>query len=453
MAGPNMDESTTHPDVPTVAEIKEALEMAVRLQRREQFDEAEKIYVSVLSLVPDEPNALNFLGVLRHQQGRVDEALHFIARSIQQQPGDGGPWLNLANVLLESGQYQDAVDALKRVVELKPDSTGVYNNLAILHRRMGNQQAAEACLLRVIEMDPTSSFGHDNLSNLYYETKRFKESIDHGLLAIGSDRKGHGSARYLVALSLLAMGERERAIENLQQWIDDEPDNPQPRHHIAALGVGAVPDRASDAYVQDEFNQFAQSFDSKLERLGYRAPGLVVDSLNSLGPRLPIGGTVLDAGCGTGLCGPLLRPLSARLVGVDLSSLMLEKARLRACYDELHQRELTAFIEASPDCFDIIASADTLIYFGNLAPVMAAARKALRPGGVIVATVEALADDAVDHLLQINGRYAHSQAYIRGLVEQNGFELAAMRSEVLRREERKDVPGWLFVAIKPVATT
>lgn len=451
MPGCKMDESTTHTDLPTAAEIRDALETAVRLQRREQFVEAEKIYASVLSLVPDEPNALNFLGVMRHQQGRVDEALHFIARSIQRQPAEGGPWLNLSNVLLESGQYDEAVEALKRVIELKPDSAGVYNNLAILHLRMGNREAAERCLLRVLEMDPKSGFGHANLSNLYYASKRFKESIDHGLQAVGSDRKGPGSARYMVVLSLLAMGERERAIENLRQWMEDEPDNPHPRHHITALGVGTVPERASDAYVRDEFDQFAMSFDSKLERLGYRAPGLVREALDSLGARLPTGGAILDAGCGTGLCGPLLRPLGARLVGVDLSGGMLEKARLRACYDELHHRELTEFIETCADRFDIIASADTLIYFGNLSPVMAAVRGALKPGGVIAATVEALADDSVDHVLQVNGRYAHSQSYIRSLVEHNGLELAVLRAEVLRKEEREDVSGWLFIAVKPVS--
>ncbi len=444
-----MDDSTSGAEVPTEAEIREAVEVAVRLQRNEKFEEAEKIYAAVLSMVPDEPNALNFLGVLRHQQGRVDEALHFIARSIQQQPGEGGPWLNLANVLLESGQYDEAVEALKRVIVLKPDSAGVYNNLAILHFRLGRSEAAEKCLLRALEIDPTSSFGHANLGNLYYATKRFRESIDHGLKALGSDRKGSGSVRYMLTLSLVAAGEVERAIENLRQWIEDEPDNPQPRHHLGALGIGEVPRRASDAYIRSEFDNFAKSFDAKLERLGYRAPGLVRDALASLGSRLPTGGVVLDAGCGTGLCGPLLRPMGDRLIGVDLSAGMLEKARSRASYDELHHGELTAFIEASTDRFDIIASADTLIYFGDLGPVMAAARMALRPGGVMAATVEALPDDAVDFVLQVNGRYAHSEAYVRRLVVQNGCEIEMMRREVLRKEGGEAVPGWLFVVIRP----
>ena len=36
---------------------------------------------------------------------------------------------------------------------------------------------------------------------------------------------------------------------------------------------------------------------------------------------------ILDAGCGTGLCGPLLAPYARRLVGVDLSDGMLKHAR------------------------------------------------------------------------------------------------------------------------------
>ena len=41
-------------------------------------------------------------------------------------------------------------------------------------------------------------------------------------------------------------------------------------------------------------------------------------------------GDVLDIGCGTGLCGPLLRPIAVSLCGVDLSAGMIEKARPEA---------------------------------------------------------------------------------------------------------------------------
>ena len=43
----------------------------------------------------------------------------------------------------------------------------------------------------------------------------------------------------------------------------------------------------------------------------------------------------------TGLCGPLFKNMSETLVGVDLSSEMVEHARARGVYDELYIEEIT----------------------------------------------------------------------------------------------------------------
>ena len=97
---------------------------------------------------------------------------------------------------------------------------------------------------------------------------------------------------------------------------------------------------------------------------------------------------VLDAGCGAGLCGPLIAPCARRLVGVDLSGRMLAQARNKNVYDELIQRELTSYLRDSPAVFDAIVSADTLVYFGPLrdvdcgrSPCLAARRPADLHGG------------------------------------------------------------------------
>ena len=53
---------------------------------------------------------------------------------------------------------------------------------------------------------------------------------------------------------------------------------------------------------------------------------------------------VLDAGCGTGWCGPHVRPYARRLTGVDLSPAMIERAEARRVYDELVVAELTEYL-------------------------------------------------------------------------------------------------------------
>jgi predicted TPR repeat methyltransferase len=97
---------------------------------------------------------------------------------------------------------------------------------------------------------------------------------------------------------------------------------------------------------------------------------------------------ILDAGCGTGLCGPLLKPFAAHLVGVDLSAGMLKEAAKSALYDELIEADLTTYMATHPLAFDVIVAADTLVYHGRLDHAVTAAATALKPGGFLLRGVK-----------------------------------------------------------------
>ena len=232
-----------------------------------------------------------------------------------------------------------------------------------------------------------------------------------------------------------------------REWLAEEPDNAYVRHHLAAcLGEGA-PERASDAYVEQSFDEFAASFDTKLATLGYRAPALVAEALAATLPAPARQLDIADLGCGTGLCGPLIAPWARRLSGCDLSAAMLELAQRRAVYDQLDKAELLAYLEAHRDAFDVVVSADTLCYFGALDGVAGAARGALRPGGQLVFTVEALPeDDGASHRLLPHGRYAHARPYLRSVLDGAGFVRQRIVADVLRSEGGLPVHGWLVSA-------
>ena len=144
------------------------------------------------------------------------------------------------------------------------------------------------------------------------------------------------------------------------------------------------------------FDSVAPQFDRKLAALGYQAPQQVAQAVAALQPA-PGALDVADLGCGTGLCGPTLRPWARRLVGCDLSAAMLAQAKRRGCYDHLFQVELAYFLQHEAGAFDLLVSADTLCCFGPLDAVCAAA-VALRSGGAFVFTVEALLDHGAPFL-------------------------------------------------------
>ena len=95
----------------------------------------------------------------------------------------------------------------------------------------------------------------------------------------------------------------------------------------------------------------------------------------------------------------------------------------------------------------MVVSADTLCYFGALEGVADAARRALRPGGRLVFTVEALPeDDSASHRLLSHGRYAHRRAYLRSVLDDAGFVRQRIVADVLRSEGGLPVLGWLVSA-------
>ncbi len=248
----------------------------------------------------------------------------------------------------------------------------------------------------------------------------------------------------------MAAGDTDRALAVAEEWAREEPDSATARHSLAAISGRDVPARASDAFVETAFDRFAATFDSKLAALEYRAPDLVIQAVRAACGAPDGSLVVFDAGCGTGLCGPLLRPFAAELIGADLSSGMLEKAQQRDCYDGLVKAELTAYLDEHPGRFDLIVSADTLCYFGDLHAVLSAARRALKPGGCLAFSVEAGPEQA-GFRLNPHGRYSHHPDYVSAALLAAGLEPVANDDVVLRMEARRPVAGSVVTARAPAA--
>jgi predicted TPR repeat methyltransferase len=134
---------------------------------------------------------------------------------------------------------------------------------------------------------------------------------------------------------------------------------------------------------------------------------------------------------------------------VDLSGGMIEKARHRGGYDTLEVAELTGYLQAHPGAYDVVLSADTLVYFGELQEALTAAHAALRPGGWVAFTLEALDEDLVRVELTPSGRYRHTRRYIERVLAVAGFDRARIAPDVLRRESGEPVAGWVVLARHP----
>jgi predicted TPR repeat methyltransferase len=428
--------------------VDEAVAVAILLQRNGQLAEAQELYRRILEAVPAHPDALHYSGVLAHQQGRSSEAVALIEKSLAIAPDRADCYNNLGIVFQSTGSLEPAIEAYRRAIALDPAHANAYSNLGVLLRATGQPADAEAAYRTAIQLEPDHVDAYTNLGILLNGLQRTGEAAACYCKVI-TLRPRHKDARKLLALAHCTLGELDEAAAIFEQWLKDEPGDPIALHMHAACTGKAAPARAANAFIEQTFDSFAASFESKLERLSYRAPALVALMLEDAALPAAKQLDILDAGCGTGLCGPLLAPYARRLVGVDLSDGMLALAKAKLVYDALEHCELTHYLSAHRETFDVIASADTLVYFGDLASVVAAVAGALRVNGLFAFTLEHAVDGTGGrgYRLEFHGRYTHSRAYVETVLSAAGLQATIAEAD-LRMEAGVPVPGLIVRAVR-----
>ena len=223
-----------------------------------------------------------------------------------------------------------------------------------------------------------------------------------------------------------------------------------------ALGAGLHRARLEDrravaelpaTYVAALFDDYAPRFEAHLtEALGYRGPAALLDALARCGAPARFG-QALDLGCGTGLMGRAIRARAAWLAGVDLSAAMVRAAEATGVYDALAVQSAAEALAAAPERLDLVLAADVFAYLGDLRPVLAAASRALAPGGWVAFTVQRSDTDPVR--LGDDLRVAHSSAHVGAALEEAGLLTLRLDAASIRRERGIDVPGLVAVARKP----
>lgn len=99
-------------------------------------------------------------------------------------------------------------------------------------------------------------------------------------------------------------------------------------------------DRSNFLTLQERYDAWSAVYDDDHDRWGWQGPAAAVGAMNVAG--LGSDAVVLDAGCGTGLCGIALREagFTGRAIGVDLSGGMLAEAAATKSYAALVQGSL-----------------------------------------------------------------------------------------------------------------
>ena len=341
----------------------------------------------------------------------------------------------------EAGRLVEAEAAYRASLALVPGRASTLNNLGVVLAALQRDDEALPVLQQALEAEPGDAVAWVVLGQCQARLGLLPDALVSADRAL-SHAAELGSAWMLRGGVLKDLGRHDEAAAALRSAIAQGADPALAGYLLASIEGRAAPAQPPAGYVQALFDGYAADFDQHLVgQLRYQAPQTLVNQLAAqVQARGGPWGTVLDLGCGTGLCGPLLRPLTQRLVGVDLSAGMLQRAQTRGCYDELVQADAVQHLATLAGPIDAVVAADVLIYIGDLQALWPGVRRVLAPGGWWALSAEEAAE-TVDFELRPSSRYAHSARYLNTLAAAQGLQLHRQERGPLRQDQGRDVMG------------
>ncbi len=449
------------------------ISQAKTLHQAGEFAEAENVYKKVLEQEPENAEALALLGVLYCQSSRLEDGVGYLRKAARYDPHSPETYYNLGKALDGIGLLEDAVAAYQAAIKIKDDYAAAWNNSGDCLSRLGRLADAVNAYEKALKLNPIANI-HFNLGNALLEkgdldsaSQCYRQALDSDPgfaeaalnLAIVLKRQGDLTAAkswckqtlemrpdYVKGLNEMGilcsqMGQTDEAIAKYKRVLELDSDNSVARHLLDSL-LGADSEKASPAYVEELFDQYASRFESHLaESLQYKTPS----TLHSLAKKILSDdfriSNILDLGCGTGLCGPLFRPHCGKLYGVDISSKMIKVAYGKKIYDELKSQEIVDYLNQIENNFDLFLAADVFVYFGNLEPVFQAITESAEEDASFIFSTETTESGFA---LKPSGRFGHSRDYVETVASKFNWKLEDVQSDTLRVENGLNVSGNLF---------
>ena len=382
-------------------------------------------------------------------RGDLRQALAESAEAVLLEPASATAKARLGILLSELGRTEDAIACLNEALAGQPQAS-TCRALAMAQDRAGRSDVAAATIVAGLAAWPRDRDLRAAGVLLAIRRREFGAAV---ALAPAARNAGAVSAEIfsMMGHALASLDRHDEAAEAYRLAASLAPHDRSLLQIASISRAAGAAERTAPRELRRLFEECAPNFERHILSLGYRVPGLMRVILEQRGP-LPCG-PVLDLGCGTGLLAVALGELAGPITGFDLSPAMLEAARAKQLYAELHEGDLLDLLAAESRCWPVILAADVLTYFAALEPLLRAVHQHLAPGGCFIFSLEELVPDA-EGAVPGNGRWAlgrmgchaHGRDYIAQALRAAGFTGDHIERQRLRDETDGPVSGWIVVA-------
>ncbi|HOF38903.1 MAG TPA: tetratricopeptide repeat protein [Candidatus Hydrogenedentes bacterium] len=202
-------------------------------RRNGRFEQANSELAAALKYVPDDPNLMKHIirgYLLVHD---LENALVYAKNLVSVYPGDPAAWFILGRIYRQQERYDEATEAFKKALTLTSFNVFIYDELLQSEEESNDLVSVVDIYLKLVQLHPDSALLYERLGLSLARIRKNEEAKVYLQKALELD-SGLTSARYLLGLIHLELGETDSAAAQLQRYLAMSPDDVSAREHFAA---------------------------------------------------------------------------------------------------------------------------------------------------------------------------------------------------------------------------
>lgn len=292
--------------------LAQALARSMELIRAGQPGPAATLLGQILAAAPDEPDALQLLGMIARSGKDHEKAAELFRRSLRSRPDQPHVLNNLGNCLLDLKRPGEAIQAYQAALAVQPDYGDAITNLGLAHLAAGDGDKACEVLERAVASDRRNAKAWSALGRALRAADRLDEAIAAFNQALAL-RPGSVPTQHNLAVALRLAGRPEQAASILERCAAIQPHSAEIRYNLghcyydlgrladaAAAYRAAIAARPGYRDAHDSLNRlYWQTGDMQHYLQSYaqalRTDPSDADLLTDLANRLNLGGQAGDA--------------------------------------------------------------------------------------------------------------------------------------------------------------
>lgn len=156
--------------------IQEIYNKAIELHQKKRLDEAKVLYEKILTINPNQIDALYSFSVLCMSQNQNDKAIEMLEKAISIRPNKSY-YNNLGILLSNKGRNDKAIEMFEKAIELDSNYANAYQNLGIVLKEQGKLDKSLEVLYKAILINPNYVSAYNVLGAVLDKQNKFDEAI------------------------------------------------------------------------------------------------------------------------------------------------------------------------------------------------------------------------------------------------------------------------------------